>query len=256
VNKVAQMPAEERADLFAETAARKALQEAIIEKDFWVCWMLKQLFSIDDLTGRLLFKGGTSLSKIFHAISRFSEDIDLAVDYVALGFKAERDPRRQDISKTKRIGILDEMMEECRRYVGGEFLDILKAHCGEILGATDAWSLSVREQDPNVVQFRYPTAIPRSCLSWERTRNLCRMIALRSVHSLPKNFRMLLSMETLQWSRCSRSGPFGKRHQFFMRNITACPRNQSPNAIRVITMTLRCWPKGQYEPTLWPTGIC
>jgi hypothetical protein len=34
------------------------------------------------------------------------------------------------------------------------------------------------------------------------------------------------------------------------------PRNQSPNAIRVITMTLRCWPKGQYEPTLWPTGIC
>jgi hypothetical protein len=162
VNKVAQMPAEERADLFAETAARKALQEAIIEKDFWVCWMLKQLFSIDDLTGRLLFKGGTSLSKIFHAISRFSEDIDLAVDYVALGFKAERDPRRQDISKTKRIGILDEMMEECRRYVGGEFLDILKAHCGEILGATDAWSLSVREQDRNVVQFRYPTAITKN----------------------------------------------------------------------------------------------
>ena len=49
MNKVAQMPARERADLFAETAVRKALPEAIIEKDFWVCWMLKQLFSIEAL---------------------------------------------------------------------------------------------------------------------------------------------------------------------------------------------------------------
>jgi hypothetical protein len=125
-------------------------------------WMLKQLFSIDALTGRLLFKGGTSLSKIFHAINRFSEDIDLAVDYVALGFKGERDPLRQDISKTKRVGIRDEMMAECRRYIGGEFLGVLKARSGEILGATDAWSLRVSEQDPNVVQFRYPTAITKS----------------------------------------------------------------------------------------------
>ena len=126
MNKVAQMPARERADLFAETAERKVLPEAIIEKDFWVCWMLKQLFSIDALSGRLLFKGGTSLSKIFHAINRFSEDIDLAVDYEALGFKGERDPRRQDISKTRRAGILDEMITKCRRYIGSEFLDVLK----------------------------------------------------------------------------------------------------------------------------------
>src|ERR1700681_3532328 len=108
------MPSRERADLFAETAARKVLPEAIIEKDFWVCWMLKQLFSIDSLSGRLLFKGGTSLSKIFHAINRFSEDIDLAVDYVALGFTGERDPRREDLSKTKRAAILDEMIRKCR----------------------------------------------------------------------------------------------------------------------------------------------
>ena len=77
------------------------MPEAIIEKDFWVCWMLKQLFSIDALTGRLLFKGGTSLSKIFHAINRFSEDIDLAVDYEALGFKGERDPRREGYLKNE-----------------------------------------------------------------------------------------------------------------------------------------------------------
>jgi hypothetical protein len=71
------MDARERAELLAETAERKNLAEAIIEKDFWVCWVLKQLFSTKAFEGRLLFKGGTSLSKIFHAINRFSEDIDL-----------------------------------------------------------------------------------------------------------------------------------------------------------------------------------
>ncbi len=157
MNGIARMPAEERAGVFAETADRKGLPEAIVEKDFWVCWVLKQVFSIEVLSGRLLFKGGTSLSKIFHAINRFSEDIDLAVDYAALGFTGERDPRREEISKTRRAGILAEMMTECQRYIAGEFLEALKTRCHEVLGASGAWRL-VSEQDPNVVRFRYPTA--------------------------------------------------------------------------------------------------
>lgn len=156
MNRIARMPAAERAEVFAETADRKGLPEAIIEKDFWVCWVLKQLFSIEVFSGRLLFKGGTSLSKIFHAIDRFSEDIDLAVDYAALGFTGERDPRQENISKTRRASILGEMMAECRRYIGGEFLDALKTRCHEVLGAAETWSVDVSGQDPNVVQFRYP----------------------------------------------------------------------------------------------------
>jgi hypothetical protein len=158
VNKIARMTAQERADVFAEAAARKDIAEAIIEKDFWVCWVLKQLFSIEALKDRLLFKGGTSLSKVFHAINRFSEDIDLAVDYVALGFKGDKDPRQEGISKTKRAGILDEMMAECRRYIAGDFLTALRGRCEEILGKINGWSLKVSDQDPNSVQFRYPAA--------------------------------------------------------------------------------------------------
>src|SRR5208337_4099201 len=120
------MPARDRADLFTETAERKVLPEDIIEKDFWVCLMLKQLFSIDALSVRLLFKGGTSLSKIYHAINRFSEDIDLAVDYVALGFTGERDPRREGLSKTKRAAILADMMVSCQQYIGSEFISVLR----------------------------------------------------------------------------------------------------------------------------------
>jgi hypothetical protein len=66
------------------------------------------------------------------------------------------------VSPTRRAAILDEMMLECRRYIGGDFLDVLKARCREILGATNAWTLAVSEQDPNVVQFHYPTAITKN----------------------------------------------------------------------------------------------
>jgi hypothetical protein len=164
LNNIARLDAAERAQVFAETADRRGLPDAIIEKDFWVCWMLKQLFSIEALSGRLLFKGGTSLSKVFHAINRFSEDIDLAVDYEALGFIGANDPRHDNISKSRRTTILAKMMSACRRYVGGEFLDLLTTRCLEVLGASEfvAWNLDVSEQDPNVVRFRYPTASTKS----------------------------------------------------------------------------------------------
>ncbi len=160
MNKVARMASRERADLFAETAARKELSEAVIEKDFWVCWTLKQLFSTDALSNRLLFKGGTSLSKIFHAINRFSEDIDLAVDYAALGFTGERDPRREGLSRTKRAAILDQMMTACQHYIGTEFVDTARGRFGEMLGGGGDWELAVSETDPNVVRFHYPSAAP------------------------------------------------------------------------------------------------
>ena len=71
MNKVARMTKRDRADLFAETAERRDLSEAIVEKDFWVCWTLKQLFAIEALRDRLLFKGGTSLSKIITQSTAF-----------------------------------------------------------------------------------------------------------------------------------------------------------------------------------------
>ena len=158
MNKVAQMTKRDRADLFAETAERRGLSEAVVEKDFWVCWTLKQLFAMDALRDRLLFKGGTSLSKIYHAINRFSEDIDLAVDYVALGFTGDRDPRREGLSKTKRAAILAEMMTACQQYIGSEFIAVLRERCDEILGSKEEWTLTVSEQDANVVRFQYPSA--------------------------------------------------------------------------------------------------
>jgi hypothetical protein len=75
LNRVARFDPSRRAQLFRETADRMGLSEAVVEKDFWVCWTLNQIFTIEQFKERLLFKGGTSLSKVFGAIQRFSEDI-------------------------------------------------------------------------------------------------------------------------------------------------------------------------------------
>ena len=67
----------ERRDLFLAASARLGTAIQHIEKDFWVCWTLDVLFNGLEAVGpRLLFKGGTSLSKAFGLIARFSEDID------------------------------------------------------------------------------------------------------------------------------------------------------------------------------------
>ncbi|OTG71062.1 nucleotidyl transferase AbiEii/AbiGii toxin family protein [Acinetobacter terrestris] len=52
----------------------------IAEKDIWVCWVLKQLFEMPECL-KMAFKGGTSLSKVYNIIDRFSEDIDITLDY-------------------------------------------------------------------------------------------------------------------------------------------------------------------------------
>jgi len=55
MNKVAQLSAKERTELFSESAAKKGINPAIIEKDFWVCWVLQKIFSEPSLKNKLLF---------------------------------------------------------------------------------------------------------------------------------------------------------------------------------------------------------
>src|SRR5437762_14065059 len=73
-----QLPAEERRLYIEQAATRRNVSPVILEKDFWVCWLLGILFD-SEFAGSLVFKGGTSLSKVFGIIDRFSEDIDLSL---------------------------------------------------------------------------------------------------------------------------------------------------------------------------------
>jgi predicted nucleotidyltransferase component of viral defense system len=78
MNEIYLLTQEER-ELFFQTAANiQNMPFEIIEKDFWVVWILGRLFSLEKVRPYLTFKGGTSLSKVYRLIDRFSEDIDLS----------------------------------------------------------------------------------------------------------------------------------------------------------------------------------
>lgn len=70
----------ERRAIFTQVASEIGIRPDMIEKDYWVSWVLNRIFEHEKLKTILLFKGGTSLSKAFQAINRFSEDIDLLLD--------------------------------------------------------------------------------------------------------------------------------------------------------------------------------
>jgi hypothetical protein len=73
-----ELPENERRLYIEQAAVRRNLSPVVLEKDFWVCWLLGILFD-SEFAGSLVFKGGTSLSKVFGVIDRFSEDIDLSL---------------------------------------------------------------------------------------------------------------------------------------------------------------------------------
>ena len=73
-----ELPASERRLYIEQAAVRRNVSPVLLEKDFWVCWLLGLLFE-SPFAGSLVFKGGTSLSKVFRVIERFSEDIDLSL---------------------------------------------------------------------------------------------------------------------------------------------------------------------------------
>ena len=109
--------AEDRRDAFLGAAQRLGAPEQNIEKDFWVCWTLDVLFNGAEAGGpRLLFKGGTSLSKAFGLISRFSEDIDITIFRDDLGESATVDDL-EALSGKKRRRRLDAIKGASQAYV-------------------------------------------------------------------------------------------------------------------------------------------
>jgi predicted nucleotidyltransferase component of viral defense system len=107
MDKFLTLPDENRKEVFEETASKLEILPIIVEKDFWVCWTLKQLFSLPELGSLITFKGGTSLSKAYQLIDRFSEDIDLTISRAAPSLADVADPIESDISGKERQRRID-----------------------------------------------------------------------------------------------------------------------------------------------------
>lgn len=143
----------ERAELFQVTAAETGLPEAIVEKDFWVCYTLDLLFHRSPFVESVIFKGGTSLSKAFGVIERFSEDIDLILDWRLLGY-GEREPW-EERSNTKQDRFVKESVGRTDAYLAGTFVPALREGLSEELGREADVRMG---EDPETVLFAYPRA--------------------------------------------------------------------------------------------------
>ncbi|HEW7082116.1 TPA: nucleotidyl transferase AbiEii/AbiGii toxin family protein, partial [Streptococcus pneumoniae] len=72
--------------IIRNASERLGINEVIVEKDYWVCFVLNYLFTKSEWKDAFTFKGGTSLSKCYDLIKRFSEDIDLILDWQVIGY--------------------------------------------------------------------------------------------------------------------------------------------------------------------------
>lgn len=125
----------ERRDLFLTAANRLGTAIQNVEKDFWVCWTLDALFNgLPEGGPRLLFKGGTSLSKAFGLISRFSEDIDITVFRQDIGQPASIE-ELESLSGKKRRARLEAIRDACQSHIGGPLLAGLSRIVNETLQA-------------------------------------------------------------------------------------------------------------------------
>ncbi|MCY4396397.1 MAG: nucleotidyl transferase AbiEii/AbiGii toxin family protein [Rhodospirillaceae bacterium] len=155
------LPEQDRRDTFAAAARRLDTVPGYAEKDFWVCLVLDVLFN--RLPGghpKLLFKGGTSLSKAFGLIRRFSEDIDLVVHRDGLGFAGDRDPTTATgLSNKRRSTLFDELAQACGGYVLGNLKAALTAAIG---GLTEGCAIGSDPDDRGgqTLMVAYPTLYP------------------------------------------------------------------------------------------------
>ncbi len=148
---IARRPEKDRSELFRATSQAMRVHEAIVEKDFWVCWILDYLFHESPWKDRLAFKGGTSLSKAFGAIERFSEDIDLVLDWKLLGY-SDVEPW-EDRSTTKQDAFGKEANHKASKFLSKDFIFALRRDL--TIRAGFAMEIEATGQD---VLVRYPKA--------------------------------------------------------------------------------------------------
>lgn len=152
MKRIAALPAAEREILFRNTAEKLRLAEAIIEKDFWVCWTLDYLFHESLWKEHLAFKGGTSLSKCFDLIHRFSEDIDLILDWRLVG--CEKDEPWAERSKNQQDKFNKAVNARTETFLTKDFVPRLEEDFRDLL--KDDFQINMDAADPQTVCFAYP----------------------------------------------------------------------------------------------------
>ena len=149
------LPSDERRLYIEQAAIQRNLSPVIIEKDFFVCWLLNILFE-SEFADNLVFKGGTSLSKVFGAINRFSEDIDLSLSPSFLRLSETATNRTQAEKWMKKAE------EACEIAVQTQIMPALNASTLAVIGKNELWRFEFLKDShakSPVILFHYPSAL-------------------------------------------------------------------------------------------------
>ncbi len=139
---------EERKNIIQKASFDLGLRFDVVEKDIWVCWVLDKLFSLKELEGKIVFKGGTCLSKAYNLIERFSEDIDITIDKSCLDIAGVSKKSREVKSRTKKAA---------EQFVQEKIFKILNEAFSKEL-TKDDWALEIDSDDKSTINFQFPSS--------------------------------------------------------------------------------------------------
>jgi predicted nucleotidyltransferase component of viral defense system len=146
---------EQKIQVLEQTGIAKGLPAFVVEKDWWVSIILKAIFQ-SKYADSIIFKGGTSLSKAYHLIDRFSEDIDLIIDRHLLGFDELHSGTQ--IKKLRRAS---------GSFIINEFREELMIQLDQLGIKRDQYEIRYNDKvddtsDPNTLEIYYQSVVPVS----------------------------------------------------------------------------------------------
>lgn len=176
------LPTERRIDILNQATEFTGLPVVAIEKDWWVTLALNACFSLP-YSEHIIFKGGTSLSKAWNLIERFSEDIDLALDRKFLGFEG-------DISKTQ----IRKLRTKSCEFISTVFVEDLKKVFTEWNAINEcsiiAQEVKDHDKDPQIIEIHYKSVLetsdylPQKVLIEVGSRSLTEPTAPKAINSI------------------------------------------------------------------------
>lgn len=145
--------AAEKNELILRASSHLNIAPILVEKDFWVSWLLNKIFQ-QEVSKDITFKGGTSLSKCYGIISRFSEDLDLTLNRRIFNEGEEE----QELSRKALERLIDSNDRLASDYVANTFKPILEKAIQSDLG-DKGWQIIPDDTEPKNLRFFYPSVI-------------------------------------------------------------------------------------------------
>ncbi|UWD35045.1 nucleotidyl transferase AbiEii/AbiGii toxin family protein [Mycoplasma cottewii] len=137
-------------NLIKRSSKKSSIAPEIIEKDYWVSFLLDYILNENKYSKLFTFKGGTSLSKCFNVIKRFSEDIDLILDWDILGYKLDEPYINRSITSQSKFN--PEMNKRTAEFLKERFIKTLD----EDLNKFDL-KFYIDKEDENIIWCKYPS---------------------------------------------------------------------------------------------------